>query len=261
VFKSALAKAATIPLRNRIGIGVATVLTGGALVAVGVSGASAATAPSSPTVEASATSSAAPKGEAANRLSAFLRISATSNQAAGDRAEKAAAALVNHPKVFAKFPSNLQADITALKDATGADRITDAAKIKTTALSGGYGQTVQNQAKEAQNEAAHPLASGLREELRAVLQSTNPGSAAQKVAATLSNKPKLFAKLPGNLQTDLTALKNAAPADTDAQAAKIKSTALSGGYGAKIQKLVEGIQTKKDPATKPTSTASPATAS
>ncbi len=194
-------------------------------------------------------------------LSAFIRISATPTQAAGDRAEKVATAIVNHPKEFAKFPSNLQADITSLKDATGTGRITDVVKIKTTALAGGYGQAVQNKAKEFHNEAAHPLAAGLRKELRAVIHAAHPGSAGQKVALTLSKHTKLFAKLPANLQTDLTTLKNAAPAQTDAQAAKIKTTALSGGYGTSIQKLAEGIQTKAKTATKPMSTTSPTTAS
>ena len=178
----------------------------------------------------------------AGSLRAFLSLNADSPQAAGRRAAKAAAALVNHPQLFAKLPAALQADVTALKDAAPADRVKDAYKIKTTALSGGYGAEIQKRA-EALEKTATGLA-GLRQELRTAFSSDNPGAGLQQVADQLINRPKLFAKLPANLQTDLTALKNAAPADLDAQANKIKDTALSGGYGAKVQKMAEALQKK-----------------
>ena len=46
---------------------------------------------------------------------------------------------------------------------------------------------------------------------------------AAKAAAGLVNHPQLFAKLPVGLQADETALKNAAPADLDAQANKLRT--------------------------------------
>src|SRR6478672_10951416 len=47
----------------------------------------------------------------------------------------------------AKSAGALQADVTTLKDAPAADRVKDAYKIKTTALSGGYGPEVQKRAE------------------------------------------------------------------------------------------------------------------
>ena len=235
-------------MKTRIGVGAAAVLAAGAMAAAGVGAASA--SPSPTVVSATASSPAASTdagtdakaGRGFGGLEAFLRLNADSPQAAGDRAAKAAAALVDHPKLFAKLPPALQADVTTLKDAAPADRVKDAYKIKTTALSGGYGEEIQKRA-EALEKTATGLA-GLRQELRTAFSSDNPGAGLQKVADQLISHPKLFAKLPANLQSDLTALKNAAPADLDAQANKIKDTALNGGYGPKVQKMAEALQKK-----------------
>ncbi|KRE66457.1 hypothetical protein [Arthrobacter sp. Soil761] len=81
---------------------------------------------------------------------------------------------------------------------------------------------------EALEKTATGLA-GLRQELRTAFSSDNPGAGLQQVADQLISHPQVFAKLPANLQADLTALKNAAPADLGAQANKIKDTALNGG--------------------------------
>ena len=230
-------------MKTRIGVGAAAVLAAGAMAAAGVGAASAA---STPTAVSTATASpevkAAKAGHRLGGLEAFLNIKEDSPQAAGDRAAKAATALVNHPQLFAKLPAALQSDVTTLKDAPAADRVKDAYKIKTTALSGGYGAEIQKRA-EALEKTATGLA-GLRQELRTAFSSDNPGAGLQKVADQLISHPKLFAKLPANLQADLTALKNAAPADLDAQANKIKDTALNGGYGAKVQKMAEALQKK-----------------
>ncbi|SDP44001.1 hypothetical protein SAMN04487914_111113 [Arthrobacter sp. ok909] len=235
----------TPSLKTRLGVGAAAVLAAGAMAAVGVGAASA--SPSSPST--SAASTAAPSTDAKtgaraglHGLGAFLRLNANSPQAAGDRAAKAATALVNRPRVFAKLPAALQADLTALKDAAPADRVKDAFKIKTTALSGGYGADFQKRAENFQKNAT--AAAGLRQELRTALTSANPGAGLQKVADQLISHPKLFAKLPANLQTDLKTLKDAAPADLDTQANKIKDTALNGGYGATIQKAVRALEKK-----------------
>lgn len=232
-------------MKTRIGVGAAAFLAAGAMAAAGVGAASASPSTIAP-VSAASPSHAATGGAKADKsaggLQAFLSLNADSPQAAGDRAAKAAAALVNHPQLFAKLPAALQADVTTLKDAAPADRVKDAYKIKTTALSGGYGAEIQKRA-EALEKTATGLA-GLRQELRTAFSSGNPGAGLQQVADQLISHPKVFTKLPANLQADLTALKNAAPADLDAQANKIKDTALNGGYGAKVQKMAEALQKK-----------------
>ncbi|MHC6594255.1 hypothetical protein [Arthrobacter sp. C152] len=235
----------TIPsMKTRIGVGAAAIVAAGAMAVVGVNVASASpgSTPASTMAPSPAATDGAKAGHRFGGLQAFLRLNADSPQAAGDRAAEAATALVNHPQLFAKLPAALQADVTTLKDAAPADRVKDAYKIKTTALSGGYGAEIQKRA-EAAEKTATGLA-GLRQELRKAFSSDNPGAGLQKVADQLIGHPKLFAKLPANLQADLTALKNAAPADLDAQANKIKDTALNGGYGARVQKMAEGLEKK-----------------
>jgi len=231
-------------MKTRIGVGAAAVLAAGAMAVAGVGAASASSnaTPASATSPSPTATAKAHTAKGFGGLQAFLSLTANSPQAAGDRAAKAAAALVNHPQVFAKLPAALQADVTTLKDAAPADRVKDAYKIKTTALSGGYGAEIQKRA-DAVEKAATSMA-GLRQELRTAFNSGNPGAGLQQVADQLISHPKVFAKLPANLQSDLTALKNAAPADLDAQANKIKDTALNGGYGAKVQKMAEALQKK-----------------
>ena len=224
-------------MKTRIGVGAAALLAAGAMALAGMGAASA-----SPSPTATAATGQAKAAKGAGGLQAFLGINADSPQAVGDRAAKAAEALVNHPQLFAKLPAALQADVTTLKDAPAADRVKDAYKIKTTALSGGYGPEVQKRA-EALEKTVTGVA-GLRQELRTAFSSGNPGAGLQQVADQLIAHPKLFAKLPANLQADLTTLKNAAPADLDAQANKIKDTALNGGYGAKVQKMAEALAKK-----------------
>ncbi|RKR29847.1 hypothetical protein C8D78_0163 [Arthrobacter oryzae] len=230
-------------LKTRIGIGAAAVLAAGAMATVGVGIASASpSAPAPSATEAPFSGAKTGAHAGAGNLGAFLRLKADSPQAAGDRAAKAATAAVNRPEVFSKLPSALQADLTALKNAAPADRVKDAYKIKTTALSGGYGAGIQKRAVHIQKSAT--AGAGLRQELRNALTSANPGAGMQKVADQLVSHPKLFAKLPANLQTDLKTLKAAAPADLDTQANKIKDTALNGGYGAKIQNAAQALEKK-----------------
>ncbi|UUL77408.1 hypothetical protein NG819_08055 [Pseudarthrobacter sp. Fe7] len=242
-----MVKKPSIPsMKARIGVGAAAVLAAGAMAAMGVGAASASPASTPASTSASATAPAATgvarPAKGLGGLEAFLNLKADSPQAAGDRAAKAATALVDHPKLFAKLPAALQADVTTLKDAPAGDRVKDAYKIKTTALSGGYGAEIQKHA-DAVEKSATGLA-GLRQELRTAFSSGNPGAGLQQVADQLIGHPKLFAKLPANLQADLTALKNAAPADLDAQANKIKDTAVNGGYGAQVQKMAQALEKK-----------------
>lgn len=236
-------KKPSIPsMKTRIGVGAAALLAAGAMAAAGVGAASASPA-STPTSTASPAAGAEAKaGKGFGGLEAFLNLKADSPQAAGDRAAKAATALVDHPKLFATLPAALQTDVTTLKDAPAANRVKDAYKIKTTALSGGYGAEIQKRAESLEKTATG--VAGLRQELRTAFSSDNPGAGLQQVADQLLSHPKVFAKLPANLQTDLTTLKNTAPADLDPQANKIKDNALNGGYGAKVQKMAQALQKK-----------------
>ncbi len=85
----------------------------------------------------------------------------------------------------------------------------------------------------------------MREELRIDLRAkTGFGDKAHVLAYGLINHPKAFAKLPANLQTDLKTLEAAPAAERDADAVKIKDTALNGGYGAALQTEAKAIQTK-----------------
>ena len=162
----------TIPsMKTRIAVGAAAALAAGTMAAVGVGVASASpgSTPASTTAPSPTATDDAKAGHRLGGLEAFLRLNADSPQAAGDRAAKAAAALVNHPQLFAKLPAALQADVNTLKDAAAADRVKDAYKIKTTALSGGYGGEIQKRA-EALEKTATGLA-GLRQELRTAFNS------------------------------------------------------------------------------------------
>ncbi|MET3811981.1 hypothetical protein [Arthrobacter sp. UYEF3] len=233
-------------MRTRIGVGAAAVLATGSMIGLGVTGASATTAPStSPSAFATAGASAGGQAKAntgGSLLPALLNIRDNSPQAVGDRAAKIAAGLVNHPQLFAKLPAALQTDLTALKNATPADRVKDAVKIRTTALSGGYGAEFQKRAENLQKTGVQKA--GFVQELRTVLRSSNPGAGAQTIAEQVIARKNLFAKLPADLQSDLQGLKSAGPVDVDAQATKIKTTALSGGYGAQIQKIIEHLVAK-----------------
>lgn len=194
-------------MKARIGVGAAAILAAGSMVSMGVGAASASTIPT-----ASSSHSAKAWAQGSDHegkhggLEAFLKLNADSPQAVGDRAAKAAAALVNHPQLFKKLPAALQTDITTLKDAAPADRVADAYKIKTTALSGGYGAEIQQRAQKAVNDEAGESGkaesddTGVRQELRIALTSDHPGAALQKVADQLIGHPDLFAKLPANLR-------------------------------------------------------------
>ena len=72
------------------------------------------------------------------------------------------------------------------------------------------------------------------------------GTKAQDVASRIVDNSTIFGALPTSLQSDLTALQNAQPADATALAQQITSTALSGGYGTQIENLASAL---KDSAT------------
>jgi len=97
----------------------------------------------------------------------------------------------------------------------------------------------------AKHAAAHPFVRSLRNELRVDIKGGDGfGDKAHVIAYALIHRTQAFGKLPANLQADLKTLESAAAADRDAAAAKIKDTALNGGYGDKIQKEAKAIQDK-----------------
>lgn len=94
--------------------------------------------------------------------------------------------------------------------------------------------------------ARHPLAAGLRFFVNGDSSKPNYGQRAAKIATfILDKRPKVAAKLPAALQTDLKALKDAADGDRVAKATHIKDTALNGGYGPKIQAQAKRMQEQK----------------
>lgn len=99
--------------------------------------------------------------------------------------------------------------------------------------------------------ARHAKVRVLRHALRFFVNgdSSKPGfgDRAAKIAANILDKhPKLAAKLPGALQGDLKALKDAPESSRVAAATKIRESALNGGYGEQIQKIAKQLQERKD---------------
>ena len=95
----------------------------------------------------------------------------------------------------------------------------------------------------AKHPGMHPFVRVLRQELRIDIQGKPGfGDNAHEVAYLLIHHKTGFGKLPANLQSDLKTLEGAAAADRDADAAKIKDTALNGGYGDQIQKVAKAVQ-------------------
>ena len=97
----------------------------------------------------------------------------------------------------------------------------------------------------AKHPGVHPFVAALRTELRVDIKGGDGfGDKAHEIAYRLIHRTAAFAKLPANLQADLKTLEGAAASDRDGAAAKIKDTALNGGYGDKIQKEAKAIQDK-----------------
>ncbi|TFD42358.1 hypothetical protein E3T33_12725 [Cryobacterium sp. TMT1-2-1] len=63
--------------------------------------------------------------------------------AKGQSVEKIAQKLLDNPVLFDKLPESLQTDLTAVKDASDADRAAALQNVETSALAGEYGKTVQ----------------------------------------------------------------------------------------------------------------------
>jgi hypothetical protein len=112
---------------------------------------------------------------------------------------------------FGALPDDLQADLLAISDLPAAERKAAAADIRAAALAGEYGEKVQQRAEKGQQRR------GL-----------------------------LWMRLPDDLRADLAEL-----ADTDtrderlALAEQIADEALDGGYGPRVQRVAERMQSSE----------------
>lgn len=230
---------------KRLTIGAASVLAAGALLGAGVQGASATSLTPTPehTAGTSASADSTSGGGFLGSIQKELRGDLAHGQNANEKAQNVAATLADHPELFANLPANLQADLTTLKDAPAADRAAAAQAIQTTALDGGYGEQIAQVATAVQNDPKHPLAAAQQSALGGdAATDTDAAPSVTKLALGVADNPALFSKLPAELQSALTDLKNAPAGEQDAAAQAIEKAALNGDYGKDIQKVVERIQ-------------------
>ena len=268
---------------RRAVIGAASVVAAGALIGVGAQGAFAATgdtgaagsgsatvstSTSAPGVSGSASGSASAGGSAAfdrdHGYSLFGQAHALFNgHVNGAKAQQLAKRIVADAPVFSLLPDTLQSDLKTLADASSTDRTSDAKKVVSTALDGGYGSAIQKLAEQLKGSAhgdAHGLdvkgldgkgldAKGLIDGLRSgdLLGSASGatsqlGAEAATVASTVTGDSQLASKLPDSLRTDLSQLASAPAADRTADVQHIATSALSGGYGAQVQQVADQIE-------------------
>ena len=248
------------PLRKRLIIGATSVVAAGALLGVGVSGASAATA--HPTAAAHVSASTDGTTSAQGTASAHgsygsasiaqqLRTAFFAGAISGSKAQALATKIIANPALFSALPANLQAALATLKAAPAADATTQAEQLKSTALSGGYGGQVRLIATSLSDSAAYPISTKLVHELRSDLTSGGNSSAiAAKIAKTLSADPALLSTLPANLRGDVKTLRSASPSDASAQLSKIEAAAVSGSYGPQLQQLGQNLASLSGASTK-----------
>lgn len=232
---------------KRLTIGAASVLAAGALLGAGVQGAAAAPLTAAPEHTASADASAESASGVAflATVQKELRGDLARGQDLNDKAQRVAATLVDHAELYASLPANLQADLTTLKDASETDRAAAVETIRTTALAGGYGEQVTQIVTAVQKDPKHPLAAALHVVLG---DDAGPGATAApsvtKLALGVVDNPGLFSKLPADLQSALTELKNTPESEQDAAAQVILKAAVDGDYGSDVQKIAERIQAR-----------------
>ncbi|HZK60419.1 MAG TPA: hypothetical protein VFC59_11260 [Cryobacterium sp.] len=245
--KNQTSTASTAFRKKRLAVGAVSVLAAGALLGLGVQGATA--APLNPTSSSTATTDAIPgfSGTFLASLTGELRADLAQGHDVGEKAQNIAETIAGHAALFASLPANLQADLTTLKDASAADRTAAAQTIETTALAGGYGEQIKKLATEIQKHPEHPLAGLLpgthpgHNGHHAKAQAQDAGQAVVKMALRLVDIPAVFSQLPAQLQSDLTDLKNAPAAEQAADAKTIETAALNGDYGQVIQAIAERL--------------------
>jgi hypothetical protein len=150
-------------------IGATSVVAAGALLGVGVAGASAATVQPSPI--ATHSSASVHSHHHAVSLIEKLRHDLFQGQISGSRAQALASRILDNQTVAAALPTNLKADLTTLKGASSSDAVSQAEHIKSTALAGGYGEQLQKVSTDLQASAAGPVSKTLLSEIRADLLS------------------------------------------------------------------------------------------
>jgi hypothetical protein len=235
-----IATAVGTPLRKHLVIGATSVVAAGALLGVGAAGASAATV--QPTPISTHSSSAVHGSGHVVSLVQQLRSDLFQGQINGSRAQALAGRIIDNHAIFSALPANLQSDLTALKSAPTADAVAQAQEIKSTALAGGYGAQLEKLATDLQASATYPITKKLLDELRTDISAGGTsGATGAAIAATVSEHPRLFAKLPANLQSDVTALKNAPASADTARVLGIEKAAAAGSYGQQIQTLAQQL--------------------
>jgi hypothetical protein len=266
---------------RRAVIGAASVVAAGALIGVGAQGAFAATGDTGAAGSGSATVSTSTSGvsgsASAGGSAAFDRDHGFSllgqahalfnGHVNGAKAQQLAKRIVADAPVFSLLPDTLQSDLKTLADASSTDRTSDAKKVVSTALDGGYGSAIQKLAEQLKGSAhgdatgdAHGLdvkgldgkgldVKGLIDGLRSgdLLGSASGatsqlGAEAATVASTVTGDSQLASKLPDSLRTDLSQLASAPAADRTADVQHIATSALSGGYGAQVQQVADQIE-------------------
>ncbi|WP_181446282.1 MULTISPECIES: hypothetical protein [Cryobacterium] len=243
---------------RRAALGAASVLTAGALLGVGAQGATAAPLSSEPT----SSSSSSAGGSSTTTTDAFLasvtkelRADLSHGQSWNVKAQKVATTVSEQSELFESLPTNLQDDLTTLKDASGAaDRATAVDTVRTTALAGGYGEEITTIAEAVRDNPQHPLAAAVRAALGSDVgtasgedsgagqeSAADTGFSVTELALKLADNPALLEKLPADLQTDLADLKGAPADEQEAAAEALEAAALNGDYGTEIQKLAERV--------------------
>jgi hypothetical protein len=228
------------PLRRNLAIGATSVVAAGALLGAGVAGASAATV--EPTPAPTHSSSTAHTANRVVSLIEQLRADLFQGHLSGSKAQALAGRIIDNSAIFAALPKNLQNDLTTLKNAPATDAAAQAQQIKSTALSGGYGTQIKDLATDLQASATLPVSKSLVSEIRRDLaSSTTVGAAGAGIANTVAQHPQLLSKLPANLQSDVTTLKNASAPDDTLQTLGIEARAAAGAYGQQIQTLAQHL--------------------
>jgi hypothetical protein len=226
--------------RKRIMIGAAAVVASGTFLGVGTQSAFAATPDPNPSGTATASTSAGEAQQSPGTIQAEI-TAILHGHVDGAQAQTLATGLADNSTAFSLLPSNLQKDVTTLKEAPPASRATDATKIATKAVNGRYGSLIENLAKKARStsqSSAHSLVSEVTHDVK--LGGTSDDQIA-RIARSVTERKDLVSLLPSALRTDLRALATASSADRSADVQKIEMTAIGGGYGSEIQKIADSF--------------------
>jgi len=195
IYNQKITQALSNPLRKHLLIGATSVVAAGALLGVGVAGASASTVQPTPVTTHSAASVHSHHGSGS--LIEQVRMDLFQGQVNGSRAQALAARILGNPAIASALPANLTTDLTALKNAPSGKTVAEAQHIKATALSGGYGAEFQTLATELQASAKYPISKKLASEISTDLSANASVSAkGAAIAATVTSDPRFFSKLP-----------------------------------------------------------------